>query len=239
MHASKVHEKWVFNTVLKKKCYKPHRLHVTSVPVAADGHALVHAVSGARDDVVEFVGHAARARHVSHTAGPVQLGRQDVVQHAARVADLEAAWFDASHLQQSPASLGGRSTTRLWAQFTVWGGVLLLGRWWWRPSRLPSWSASVSGLRGFLLRWLRSCGSESSVFIRKQEPLDSCDNHQIFLLLTNLAIIVVFSRLVTIIFICTCYFGHLFNLDLICYCWKLTAFLFSNKYIKIKYWSVT
>lgn len=74
---------------------------VAFVPVAADGHALVHAVGGAGDDVVEFVGHAAGARHVGHTAGPVQLGRQDVVQHAARVADLEAARLDASHLQRS------------------------------------------------------------------------------------------------------------------------------------------
>lgn len=72
------------------------------------------------------------------------------------------------------------TTTRLWTQFAVWWVALLLGRWWWRPSRLPSWSASVFGLRGFLPRWWRLCGSESSsIIIRKQESRDSCYNERL------------------------------------------------------------
>ncbi len=35
--------------------------------------------------------------HVGHTARPVELAVQDVVHHAARVADLEAARLDAAH----------------------------------------------------------------------------------------------------------------------------------------------
>ena len=37
-------------------------------------------------------------------AGAVELGREDVVQHAASVADLEAAGLDASNLIQQPQS---------------------------------------------------------------------------------------------------------------------------------------
>lgn len=43
------------------------------VAVAADCHPLVHAVGVARDDVVEFVGHAAALRHIRHRARSVQL----------------------------------------------------------------------------------------------------------------------------------------------------------------------
>ena len=69
------------------------------VAVATNGHALVHAVGVARDNVVELVGHAARLGHVRNAAGAVQLGVDDVVHHAARVAHLEAAGLDASHLK--------------------------------------------------------------------------------------------------------------------------------------------
>mmetsp|Transcript_13165 Transcript_13165/g.52746 ORF Transcript_13165/g.52746 Transcript_13165/m.52746 type:complete len:1108 (+) Transcript_13165:373-3696(+) len=66
------------------------------VPVAADGDALAHAVRVARDYVVELVRHAARLGHVAHRARPVELGGDDVVEHAARVADAEAARLDAA-----------------------------------------------------------------------------------------------------------------------------------------------
>lgn len=38
---------------------KSRRMKRVTLPVAADCHALKHAVGGARDDVVELVGHAA------------------------------------------------------------------------------------------------------------------------------------------------------------------------------------
>lgn len=122
----------------KKKELKPHRLQKASVPVATDGHALVHSVRGARDDVVKFVGHAPRARHVGHTAWPVQLGRQDVVQHATRVADLEAARFDAAHLQRSRTSLGGHSLQQDFGHSSQCGGRTVAG-----PMMVTPFSSAV------------------------------------------------------------------------------------------------
>ena len=46
---------------------------------------------GLADDVVELVVHAAGPGQVGHAAGPVEIAVQDVVHHAARVPDLEAA----------------------------------------------------------------------------------------------------------------------------------------------------
>lgn len=68
------------------------------IPVSSDGHAFINAICSARDDVVQLVGHASRAGHVRHASRTVQFGGQDVVQHAARVADLEAARLDATNL---------------------------------------------------------------------------------------------------------------------------------------------
>ena len=60
------------------------------------------------DDVVELVAHAAGPGHVGHAAGSVELAVQDVVQHAARVPDLEAARLD-----PAPA---GPAYSRRWAR---------------------------------------------------------------------------------------------------------------------------
>mmetsp|Transcript_71915 Transcript_71915/g.155306 ORF Transcript_71915/g.155306 Transcript_71915/m.155306 type:complete len:858 (-) Transcript_71915:25-2598(-) len=66
------------------------------VAVTADGDALVDAVGAAGDHVVQLVGHAARLGDVRHGAGAVQARHDDVVQHAASVADAEAAGLDAA-----------------------------------------------------------------------------------------------------------------------------------------------
>lgn len=70
------------------------------LPVSPDGHPLVDTISGPGDDVVELVGHAPGAGHVGHAARSVQLGCQDVVQHAPSVAYLKAAWFDPTNLHE-------------------------------------------------------------------------------------------------------------------------------------------
>ena len=54
------------------------------------------AVSDPRQDVVQLVGHATRLADVRDAARLVQLARDDVVQHAARVTDAEAARGDAT-----------------------------------------------------------------------------------------------------------------------------------------------
>ena len=46
---------------------------------------------GLADDDVQLVAHAAGPGQVGHAAGPVEIAVQDVVHHAARVPDLEAA----------------------------------------------------------------------------------------------------------------------------------------------------
>mmetsp|Transcript_46225 Transcript_46225/g.142995 ORF Transcript_46225/g.142995 Transcript_46225/m.142995 type:complete len:588 (-) Transcript_46225:519-2282(-) len=67
------------------------------VPVAANGNALVDAIRVAADDVVQLVGHAPGLGDVGNGAGAVQAGHHDVVKHATRVADAEAARLDAAH----------------------------------------------------------------------------------------------------------------------------------------------
>lgn len=66
------------------------------VSVAANGDTLVDAIGVLGDDVVQLVGHAAGLGHVADGSVAVQLGRDDVVHHAAGVADLERAGFDAA-----------------------------------------------------------------------------------------------------------------------------------------------
>lgn len=68
------------------------------LPVSSDGHTFIHAICGAGDDVVQLVGHSAGARHVCNAARAIQFGSQDVVQHAACVADLKTARLDATDL---------------------------------------------------------------------------------------------------------------------------------------------
>lgn len=70
-------------------------------PVSADCHAFKNAIRSAGDDVVELVGHAARAGHVGHAAWTVKLGGQDVIQHASSVADLKAARLYSSDLHKN------------------------------------------------------------------------------------------------------------------------------------------
>lgn len=69
------------------------------LPVPANGHTFKNAIGGAGNDVVKFIGHATRAGHVSHAARPIELGGQDVVQHASGISDLETAWLDSSNLE--------------------------------------------------------------------------------------------------------------------------------------------
>lgn len=69
------------------------------VPVSSYGNTFIDAVCGARDDVVQLVGHSPRARHIRNTARTVKFGSQDVVQHTACVANFKTAWFDATNLR--------------------------------------------------------------------------------------------------------------------------------------------
>ena len=39
----------------------------TGLPVASNGHTLIDTVGGVRDDVVEFIGHTSRSRHIRNT----------------------------------------------------------------------------------------------------------------------------------------------------------------------------
>ena len=66
------------------------------ISVTADGDAFKDAVGGVGDDVVQLVRHATGLGHVRDRAGPVELGRDDVVHHAAGVADLERTGLDAA-----------------------------------------------------------------------------------------------------------------------------------------------
>eukprot|EP01137_Pigoraptor_chileana_P036093 Opistho-2@31092 len=69
----------------------------SGVAVSTDRNALVHTVGAARDDVIEFVAHATRARNIRDAAGAVQTGRHNVVEHATSVANLKAAWLDSAN----------------------------------------------------------------------------------------------------------------------------------------------
>lgn len=46
----------------------PHVIHesCSRVPVPSYSHALIHPICGPRDDVVQFIGHATRTRHISN-----------------------------------------------------------------------------------------------------------------------------------------------------------------------------
>ena len=65
MYLSKDHDHFHIRVFL----ISDHVIHErrTRIPVTANGHALVHAICGPRDDVVELIGHAARSRHISNT----------------------------------------------------------------------------------------------------------------------------------------------------------------------------
>mmetsp|Transcript_60820 Transcript_60820/g.98467 ORF Transcript_60820/g.98467 Transcript_60820/m.98467 type:complete len:506 (-) Transcript_60820:816-2333(-) len=67
------------------------------VAITSDSDALVHAVSLLGNHVVELVGHASGLGDVGHGAGAVEPRHDDVVQHAAGVANTQATWLDASH----------------------------------------------------------------------------------------------------------------------------------------------
>lgn len=91
----------------KTQCPSSPRLPLPSVgglpwpswsPVPANGHTLIDAICGPRDDIVELIGHAPRTRDVGHAARAVQLGGQDVVQHPACISNLKAPRLDASNL---------------------------------------------------------------------------------------------------------------------------------------------
>ena len=66
-------------------------------PHQCNGDSLVRSVGLVRYDVVQLVRHSPRAGDVRHSSRSVQLAVQDVVHHAASVADLEAAGGDATH----------------------------------------------------------------------------------------------------------------------------------------------
>ncbi|OQA07357.1 MAG: hypothetical protein BWY66_01422 [bacterium ADurb.Bin374] len=68
----------------------------TGERIAADGDAFEQAVAVTRDDVVGLVRHAARLADEADRTRPVQLGRADVLDRAAGVADLEGAGRNAA-----------------------------------------------------------------------------------------------------------------------------------------------
>lgn len=51
------------------------------VPVAANCHALVHAVRVARYNVVKFIRHTTALRHVRHCSRPVELRNINSLEH--------------------------------------------------------------------------------------------------------------------------------------------------------------
>mmetsp|Transcript_72487 Transcript_72487/g.147049 ORF Transcript_72487/g.147049 Transcript_72487/m.147049 type:complete len:530 (-) Transcript_72487:1357-2946(-) len=67
------------------------------IAVAANCDAFVDAVGVPADDVVQLVRHAAGLGHIGHRAWAVEPGHDDVVQHAARVPDADAARLDTAH----------------------------------------------------------------------------------------------------------------------------------------------
>lgn len=68
----------------------------TGVPVATNGNTLEHTVGRVGDDVIELVGHAAGLGDVRDGTRAVELGGNNVVHHATRVADLERTGPDAT-----------------------------------------------------------------------------------------------------------------------------------------------
>lgn len=101
-HGARVPENKRNDTIthqVKPACL-PNADNESDIPVPADGHTFENTVCGAGDYVVEFVGHAARAGHVGHAAWTIQLGGEDVIQHAASISDFETAWLDPSHLDE-------------------------------------------------------------------------------------------------------------------------------------------
>lgn len=71
------------------------------ISIASDGDSLVDTVRSARDDIVELVGHATRSGDVGDATRSVEFRHQNVVQHAARVADLETTRLETSHRGRS------------------------------------------------------------------------------------------------------------------------------------------
>ena len=66
------------------------------ISVTANSHTLVYAVGGVGDDVVQLVGHASRLGDVPDGAVAVELGGDNIVHHATRVADLVRTGLDAT-----------------------------------------------------------------------------------------------------------------------------------------------
>lgn len=71
-----------------------------SLPVPTNGHTLKDAISISGNDIVKFIGHSSRTRYISDTPWTVELRWEDVIQHSTSVTNLEAAWFDTTHLQR-------------------------------------------------------------------------------------------------------------------------------------------
>jgi hypothetical protein len=66
------------------------------VSVSTDCHALVHAIGGVTDNVVELIGHTTRLGNISDRALAIKLRGYDVVHHAASISNLERTRLDAS-----------------------------------------------------------------------------------------------------------------------------------------------
>lgn len=98
VHQLKGNFSTVFIIILHKTKVLKKKLINIFIPVSSNGHAFIDSISSARDDVVQLIGHASRARHIRHTSRTVQFGGQDVVQHSTCVANLKATRLDATDL---------------------------------------------------------------------------------------------------------------------------------------------
>ena len=48
---------------------KSHDYHmITGLPISSNSHALIDAIGGMRDNVVQFIGHTSRSRYIGNTA---------------------------------------------------------------------------------------------------------------------------------------------------------------------------
>lgn len=104
-HMVRKHRGWVSEEELWIKSQLTPHLNPepksTYVPIPTDGHTFKYTISGAGDYIVKFIGHAAWSGHIGHASWAIQLGGEDVIQHASRIPDLETAWLDSSNLDKT------------------------------------------------------------------------------------------------------------------------------------------
>ena len=67
------------------------------IAIPSNGHALVNPIRMNINNIIQFIAHTPRPRHIRHTSRPVQLGPDDIIHHTARISDPETAGFDPAH----------------------------------------------------------------------------------------------------------------------------------------------